>query len=50
VTFTGAGPHKWTATFADRTAYLSDERALQKERIIQAGAHLAAIFEEIWPE
>jgi hypothetical protein len=50
VTFTEVGPHKWKAAFSDRATYLKNERALQKERVIQAGARLAAIFEDIWPE
>jgi S1/P1 Nuclease len=49
VTFEGDGAHKWQATFDDRSSYLTDERAMQKQRVAQAGARLAGIFEEIWP-
>jgi hypothetical protein len=50
LSFGQEGPdHVWQATFADRTRYLSDEHLTQRERIIDAGARLAAIFQEIWP-
>jgi hypothetical protein len=49
VTFSKVARSKWQASFADRPAYLRNERRIQKARIVEAGARLAAIFEAIWP-
>jgi len=51
MTFTHTGTTKitWTAHFGDRTAYLATKRKVQSAQLTKAGAHLAEIFNAIWP-
>lgn len=40
---------KWPVTFPDKSEYLKQQSLMKKRQLAHAGAHLASIFNSIWP-
>ena len=49
ITYTGNGPHRWTASFENRGSYNASKEQLQTEQLVRAGAHLTEVLDTIWP-
>ncbi|MGB9369294.1 MAG: S1/P1 nuclease [Xanthobacteraceae bacterium] len=50
LTFDEKGQRGWDIKFKDRTTYLAMVPKVQRERIILAGARLAALLKAVWPQ
>ena len=44
-----AKPTNWDAQFQDQSGYASARTSVQKQRLVSAGARLAAVLNSIWP-
>lgn len=49
MSYVPAGFHKWTASFADRSKYLTDKARLQEQQVERAGKRLAELLKRLLP-
>lgn len=49
ISFSAKGGKGWPLSFEDRSGYLHEMQAIQKQQVVKAGARLAKLLTTIWP-